>query len=44
MCVATGDNIQLFNNVLFGKIFFGVNNMENIVKCPFVFNSNGVLT
>lgn len=29
--------------MLFGKIFFGLNNIDSITNCPFVFDSNGVL-
>ena len=43
MCIETGDNIQTFNNVLFGKIFFGLDKIDPITNCPFVFDSNGVL-
>ena len=43
MCIETGDNIQTFNNMLFGKIFFGLDNIDSITNCPFVFDSNGVL-
>ena len=43
MCIETGDNIQTFDNVLFGKIFFGLDNIDSITNCPFVFDSNGVL-
>ena len=43
MCIETGDNIQTFNNMLFGKIFFGLDKIDSITNCPFVFDSNGVL-
>lgn len=43
MCIETGDNIKTFDNVLFGKIFFGLDKIDPITNCPFVFDSNGVL-
>lgn len=29
--------------MLFGKIFFGLDKIDPITNCPFVFDSNGVL-
>lgn len=42
-CVISGDSIERFNNTLFAKIFFGVDDISNLNNCPFEFSKNGIL-
>ena len=42
-CVISGNSIERFNNTLFAKIFFGVDDISNLNICPFEFSKNGIL-
>ena len=42
-CDISGNSIERFNNTLFAKIFFGVDDISNLNTCPFEFSKNGIL-